>query len=167
MHLYSFSKVFALTGYRVGGVTAGAALMAEIEKAMDCVSICPPRLGQEAALYGLRNLLPWARKNTEGLKARADLLGSGLARSNRWRLVSIGAYFAYVEHPFAGERSTAVSKRLADEENLLTIPGRHVRRGPGALRAHRLRQRERRQDPGRARTPRALRRLISLSLVAS
>jgi hypothetical protein len=123
VHLYSFSKVFALTGYRVGGVTAGAALIAEIEKAMDCVSICPPRLGQEAALYGLRNLLPWARKNTEGLKARADLLGSGLARSNRWRLVSIGAYFAYVEHPFAGERSTVVSKRLADEENLLTIPG--------------------------------------------
>ena len=78
VHLYSFSKVFALTGYRVGGVTAGAALIAEIEKAMDCVSICPPRLGQEAALYGLRNLLPWARENTEGLKARADLLGNGL-----------------------------------------------------------------------------------------
>jgi aspartate/methionine/tyrosine aminotransferase len=123
VHLYSFSKVFALTGYRVGAITTGARLMAEIEKAMDCVSICPPRLGQAAALYGLRNLLPWARRNTEGLKARADLLGSGLARSNRWRLVSIGAYFAYVEHPFAGERSTAVSKRLADQENLLTIPG--------------------------------------------
>jgi aspartate/methionine/tyrosine aminotransferase len=123
VHLYSFSKVFALTGYRVGGITAGAGLMAEIEKAMDCVSICPPRLGQEAALYGLKNLLPWARRNTEGLKARADLLGGGLQRSNRWRLVSIGAYFAYVEHPFAGQRSTEVSKRLADEENLLTIPG--------------------------------------------
>jgi aspartate/methionine/tyrosine aminotransferase len=123
VHLYSFSKVFALTGYRVGGVTAGAALISEIEKAMDCVSICPPRLGQEAALYGLKNLLPWARRNTEGLKARADLLGDGLQRSNRWRLVSIGAYFAYVEHPFTGQRSTTVSKRLADEENLLTIPG--------------------------------------------
>ena len=123
VHLYSFSKVFALTGYRVGAVTAGAKLMAEIEKAMDCVSICPPRLGQEAALYGLRNLLPWARENTKGLKARADLLGNGLNRSNRWRLISIGAYFAYVEHPFGSERSTRVSKRLADEENLLTIPG--------------------------------------------
>ena len=123
VHLYSFSKVFALTGYRVGGVTAGTKLMAEIEKAMDCVSICPPRLGQEAALYGLNHLLPWARKNTEGLKARADLLGQGLHKSNRWRLVSIGAYFAYVEHPFASQPSTEVSKRLADEENLLTSPG--------------------------------------------
>ena len=123
IHLYSFSKVFALTGYRVGGITAGTKMIAEIEKAMDCVSICPPRLGQEAALYGLRKLLPWARQNTQGLKARADLLEAGLQRSNRWRLVSIGAYFAYVEHPFAGQRSTDVSKRLADEENLLTIPG--------------------------------------------
>jgi aspartate/methionine/tyrosine aminotransferase len=123
LHLYSFSKVFALTAYRSGGIPPGAGLMAEIEKAMDCVSICAPRLGQEAALYGLKNLLPWARRNTEGLKARADLLGNGLQRSNRWRLVSIGAYFAYVEHPFAGQRATEVSKRLADEENLLTIPG--------------------------------------------
>lgn len=123
VHLYSFSKVFALTGYRVGGVTAGAGLISEIEKAMDCVAICAPRLGQEAVLYGLGNLLPWARRNTEGLKARADMLGSGLNRSNRWRLVSIGAYFAYVEHPFPGERATDVCKRLADGENLLTIPG--------------------------------------------
>jgi len=123
VHLYSFSKVFALTGYRVGAVTVGGKLMAEIEKVMDCVSICPPRLGQEAALYGLRHLLPWARQNTEGLKARADLLGAGLQRSNRWRLVSLGAYFAYVEHPFPGTPSSQVSKRLADEESLLTIPG--------------------------------------------
>ena len=115
--------MFALTGYRVGAVTAGTELMAEIEKAMDCVSICPPRLAQEAALYGLRNLLPWARNNTAGLKSRADLLGQGLERSNRWRLVSIGAYFAYVEHPFADTASTEISKRMADEENLLTIPG--------------------------------------------
>ena len=34
VHLYSFSKVFALTGYRVGGITAGTSLMAEIEKAV-------------------------------------------------------------------------------------------------------------------------------------
>jgi aspartate/methionine/tyrosine aminotransferase len=123
VHLYSFSKVFALTGYRVGAVTAGIPLLTEIEKAMDCVAICPPRIGQEAALYGLQHLLPWARRNTEGLATRGELLRAGLERSNRWRLVSLGAYFAYVEHPLAGQPSRTVAKRLADEENLLTIPG--------------------------------------------
>jgi aspartate/methionine/tyrosine aminotransferase len=90
---------------------------------MDCVAICPPRIGQEAALYGLQHLLPWARRNTEGLATRGELLRAGLERSNRWRLVSLGAYFAYVEHPLAGQPSRIVAKRLADEENLLTIPG--------------------------------------------
>src|SRR5882724_272497 len=78
VHLYSFSKVFALTGYRVGAVTAGVSLLTEIEKAMDCVAICPPRIGQEAALYGLQHLLPWARRNTEDLAARGELLRAGL-----------------------------------------------------------------------------------------
>ena len=59
----------------------------------------------------------------ERAHGRIAIPGEGLQRSNRWRMVSIGAYFAYVEHPFAGQRSTDVSKRLADEENLLTIPG--------------------------------------------
>ena len=40
--------------------------MAEIEKAMDCVSICPPRLGQEAALYGLRICCPGRARTPRG-----------------------------------------------------------------------------------------------------
>jgi aspartate/methionine/tyrosine aminotransferase len=123
VHLYSFSKVYALTGYRCGAIACAAPLMAEIEKAMDCVSICPPRLGQEGALYGLRHLAGWARGNTEALAKRAGMFRDGLARSNRWRLVSLGAYFAYVEHPYDGRPSAQVSKWLADEHNLLTIPG--------------------------------------------
>ena len=124
MHLYSFSKVFALTGYRVGGITAGAAADRPRSRRRWTASRSARRgSARRRRSTGCSNLPPWARRNTEGLKARADLLGNGLQRSNRWRLVSIGAYFAYVEHPFAGQRSTVVSKRLADEENLLTIPG--------------------------------------------
>jgi aspartate/methionine/tyrosine aminotransferase len=123
VHLYSFSKVFALTGYRVGAVTTGAPMIAEIEKALDCVSICAPRLAQEAALFGLGNLGPWVQGNVAALQARAEAFRKGLARANRWRLVSLGAYFAYIEHPFDGESALTVARRLADEANLLTIPG--------------------------------------------
>ena len=35
----------------------------------------------------------------------------------------MGAYFAYLKHPFSGQSSTLVAKFLADEANILTLPG--------------------------------------------
>ena len=43
--------------------------------------------------------------------------------------MSLGAYFAYVRHPFAGESSSAVARRLATEQGVLTVPGSAF--GPG------------------------------------
>ncbi|MBM3620275.1 MAG: aminotransferase [Alphaproteobacteria bacterium] len=123
IHLYSFSKVYALPGHRVGALTAGPAALAEIEKVMDCVAICAPRPGQEAALYGLRHLAGWARERIAAVVARGRAFGDLVARSNRWRLVSLGAYFAYLEHPFAGAPAMDVVRRLADAQHLLLLPG--------------------------------------------
>ena len=47
----------------------------------------------------------------------------------RYSLVSSGAYFAYVRHPFDGEPAAQVARRLADEENILCLPGTMF--GPG------------------------------------
>ena len=65
IQLYSFSKVFALTGYRVGAITARAQALIEIEKIMDCVAICAPHIGQRAALFGLNHLHDWKREKAE------------------------------------------------------------------------------------------------------
>jgi aspartate/methionine/tyrosine aminotransferase len=62
IHLYSFSKVFALTGYRVGSVTASSAFLAELEKILDCVAICAPTISQGAALFGLTSLAQWRQQ---------------------------------------------------------------------------------------------------------
>jgi aspartate/methionine/tyrosine aminotransferase len=51
VHLYSFSKAFALTGYRVGAVAAAPRLVGEIEKLMDCLAICAPHVSQAAVDY--------------------------------------------------------------------------------------------------------------------
>lgn len=56
IHLYSFSKAYRLTGHRVGAIMAGAARLAEVEKFLDTVAICPPQVGQIGALWGMRNL---------------------------------------------------------------------------------------------------------------
>ena len=124
VHLYSFSKVFSLTGYRVGAAICGEGLAAEIAKAMDCVSICAPRLGQEAALYGLAALAAWREEKRLLMRQRLSALRQAMRRNDTgYELVSAGAYFAYMRHPFAGESATAVAQRLAAEQNLLVLPG--------------------------------------------
>jgi aspartate/methionine/tyrosine aminotransferase len=123
VQLYSFSKVYALTGHRVGSVVAGPALLAEIEKIMDCVGICAPHLGQIAALYGIRELDPWVAANGTDMRARADAFAAGLVRIGGWRLVSIGAYFAYVAHPWAELTAEAAARRLVDGWAVLSLPG--------------------------------------------
>ncbi|WP_225767584.1 aminotransferase [Inquilinus sp. Marseille-Q2685] len=129
VHLYSFSKVFAITGHRVGSITAGPALMAQVEKAMDCVAICAPRIGQEAALFGLERLGGWVQGNTASMRERATVFRAALSQLQGWRLVSLGAFFAYLEHPFPSRDAVAVARGLALEHNLLTLPGSMF--GPG------------------------------------
>jgi aspartate/methionine/tyrosine aminotransferase len=130
VHLYSFSKVFCLTGYRVGAVVADRALIAQIAKAMDTVAICAPRIGQEAALWGLKHLAEWRAGNRMMMRARLEAFETSMRRNdNGYRIVSAGAYFAYVAHPFDARPAATVARRLADEENLLSLPGSMF--GPG------------------------------------
>ncbi|MBT5433133.1 MAG: aminotransferase, partial [Rhodospirillaceae bacterium] len=124
VHLYSFSKVYCLTGYRVGAVVAGAAMMAALEKVTDCVQICAPHLGQEAARYGIGHLKEWRQGNAVVMAGRAEALRRAFTRNDlRYELVSAGAYFAYVRHPFAGRSDVEVAQGLAREQGLLALPG--------------------------------------------
>ena len=124
IHLYSFSKVFALTGYRVGAIVAGAGFIGHAAKAMDCVAICAPRIGQEAAHFGLGHLADWRQSNTHMMRERRSALVKAFARNDLgYELISAGAYFAYVKHPHRGRKAAEVARRLVDRQNLLALPG--------------------------------------------
>lgn len=123
IQLYSFSKVFCLTGYRVGSLIAGRRVMESVEKAMDCIAICAPAIGQEAALFGLSELDDWRRGNTALMGERVQAFRTGFERVEGFRLISLGAYFAYVQHPFPDRTAAAVACDLAEQHNLLTLPG--------------------------------------------
>lgn len=124
IQLYSFSKAYSMTGYRVGSVAGGPAIMAAIEKIMDCIAICAPRVGQEAALYGLGNLAGWRAEKRDLMRDRTVALRAAFQASNcGYGVVSSGAYFAWVRHPFSGLASAAVARMLATDHNLLCLPG--------------------------------------------
>lgn len=124
IQLYSFSKAYSLTGHRVGSVVGSPRLLAAVEKVADCVAICPPHPGQVAALFGLRRLDAWREDKRRLMAERLATLRQAFADDGlRYELVSSGAYFAYVRHPFDGERAVDVARRLARGHGVLSLPG--------------------------------------------
>ena len=124
IHLYSFSKSFSLPGYRVGALVADPKLVAEIAKAMDCVAICAPRIGQLAVAYGLEHLDTWRAGITQMIGDRLQAVQSAFARNDLgYELISAGGFFAYLKHPHRGRTAMEVAKRLAESQNLLILPG--------------------------------------------
>ena len=124
VHLYSFSKAYRLTGHRVGAIATSAALLGEAEKFLDTVTICPNQLGQIAATWGIENLSDWvAGERREILDRRAAIEEHFPQLSAKgWKLLGLGAYFAYVEHPWP-ESSDQVARKLVDEASILMLPG--------------------------------------------
>ncbi len=127
--LYSFSKSFCVPGYRLGAVTGSPRLIAEIAKIMDNLQICAPRVGQIAVAETLASLADWREANRGEIAARAAELRSVIGAAPGWEIGAIGAYFAFVRHPFAEETSASVSERLARNAGVVTVPGEFF--GPG------------------------------------
>jgi aspartate/methionine/tyrosine aminotransferase len=128
VHLYSFSKVFSLTGFRTGAVVAGSELLEQLKKVQDCTAICAPHAGQLAAVYGLQNLDAWKLEKAQELARRADAIRQAFEHPDlRYRLVTAGAYFAYVEHPFDSPARDVV-RRLVQEQELVCLPGSYFGR---------------------------------------
>jgi len=71
----------------------------------------------------LKGLAGWREENRQRIAARSDIFGEVMSGLDGWELLSTGAYFGYVRHPFAGEASLDVAKRMARESGVLTIPG--------------------------------------------
>ena len=131
IHLYSFSKVYRLTGHRTGALICGEARMAEAEKFLDTVTICPPRMGQIGALHGLERLDQWVAGERAEILGRRAALETMLAEAlPGWRLRGAGAYFAWVEPPF-DLPSDVLARRLVSEAGVLLLPGTMFAPGTG------------------------------------
>ncbi len=124
IQLYSFSKAYRLTGHRVGAMVASPARLAQVEKFLDTVTICPNQLGQIAALEGMRNLRQWLSGERAEILTRRAAIEAEMPRlaDAGWRLLGVGAYFAYLRHPFA-IRSDDLARDMVRKAGVLALPG--------------------------------------------
>lgn len=128
--VFSFSKRFALTGWRVGFVWAREPLLNQMLKIHDAAAICAPTPAQIAALASLTGPQDVFQAMRAELEKRRNLICARLTGMDRFSHVRPkGAFYvmAKASLPVADSRELAI--RLIREAHVITIPGGAF--GPG------------------------------------
>ena len=129
IHIYSFSKSYALAGYRCGYVCFSKedndALLANMLKVQDTIPIGPARISQLAAWGALQAGKEWVRERY------ATLEGSRQAIIDSLQPLKImggsGAMYVMAQLPKTnheqGQDDVEVCRRLVEEYGIAVIPG--------------------------------------------
>ena len=127
--IYSFSKSYCIPGHRLGAITASADMVDQVAKVMDNLQICAPRSPQAAVARAIPALVDWRKSNNDEIGRRVAAMKDVMSRLPAWEISAIGAYFAYIRHPFRGAKSEAVAEKLAREAGIVCLPGAYFGEG--------------------------------------
>jgi aspartate/methionine/tyrosine aminotransferase len=121
----SFSKYWAMTGWRLGWMVLPDDLVAPVDALAGNFSLCPPTLAQHAGIAALSPAgMAAARQDVAGFATSRDLL---LARMPElgWTDVAPadGAFYLYADVSASGIDSITWCARLLDEAGVALTPG--------------------------------------------
>ncbi len=122
IHLYSFSKAYALPGYRLGALIAQAELVTELVKVIDCMQICAPRLAQSVLTWAVDATTDWRTAQRTRINQKADAFRTAIDATGAWEVSSIGGFFAYVRHKTSSLPALTLAQTLAQTFGILTLP---------------------------------------------
>lgn len=120
IHLFSFSKSYCIPGHRLGAIVAPHTVLEQVKTVLDCLQICAPRHVQLALHPLLHELRPFIKGTAIALAHRHQLFRRLLPET--WHIGSQGGYYAFVKHPFKDVPSMEVSRRMASECGVVTLP---------------------------------------------
>ncbi|MFV0423817.1 pyridoxal phosphate-dependent aminotransferase [Oleidesulfovibrio sp.] len=121
----SFSKKYALTGWRVGYAAASAGWMDELLKVHDATAICAPTVSQYAALAALTGPQDCVTQMCEALHRRRDLTMErmrGLAPAFDC-VAPKGAFYVMARYTCTDAPSAEVARTILEEAKVITVPG--------------------------------------------
>jgi len=121
----SLSKKYALTGWRIGWVTAAQGLMAQIMKVHDAATICAPTPSQHAALAALNADPAWLAECRRQLGRRRELCCRRLddLRDFFSYVEPRGAFYVMARYLFSDAPSHQVATQLLHGAGVIAIPG--------------------------------------------
>jgi aspartate aminotransferase len=120
--VHSFSKMFAMTGWRLGFIVAPPPIAAEINKIHYHLIACPSTPAQIAVLAGLRAGPEISSAMLAEFRARREMIGTGLNAIPGLRCaVPGGAFYAFPRFRWPGTAAEVANALL--RRGLITTPG--------------------------------------------
>lgn len=120
----SFSKVFAMTGWRVGYLAGSPGLIAQALKAQDTMIICAPTISQMAVCAALKKHRGVPAAFMRELRRRRDYVQKRVREIPGWSAVpAAGGFFTFVRINGCTD-SVRFAHELLDRANVLVMPGR-------------------------------------------
>jgi aminotransferase len=130
----TFSKSFAMMGWRVGYMVADAMVCAHATKVQDAMIICAPTIAQIAAEAAVRDDWDYPRTFHPDFLERRRRLSDTLTSDGVSWVPTNGGFFAFVRVDGCTD-SNALALRLLDEAHVVALPGSSFgRSGEGCLR---------------------------------
>jgi aspartate/methionine/tyrosine aminotransferase len=130
----SFSKAFAIPGWRLGYLAADPRFIAGALRVQDAMLICAPAVAQQAMIATLAEAPRYPQQFLPEFGQRRLALAHAIAAAGGEWVPTGGGFFALAKFPGCDD-SFAAALRLLDTAHVLTIPGGLFgRAGEGFLR---------------------------------
>ena len=141
--LYSFSKSYAIPGHRVGAIIASSLLIEQqVVKVLDALLVCAPVPPQKVLEWAIHDpqQREWRAARRDELVGRGKLFTQVVNAVNAriveerghehaaswpgWQIDGLGAYYAYLRHPYArdGADAESVAKGLGQRVGVSVLP---------------------------------------------
>ncbi len=123
---FSFSKEFAMTGWRVGYVYSSSEIIRSVRKIHPYLVISAPTISQIAAMEALRSDREFVRESARILEKRRNLICERLDKvDNIFEYQRPkGAYYVFPRYKSKNLDSYEFAKKLIFEAKVSTIPGK-------------------------------------------
>lgn len=118
----TFSKIFGITGFRVGYLIADPDYFDELMKVQDTIIISAPHYSQKVAINGLKFARAWMQEIQKTFQNKIVLMQKAFRNCRNFTICSIGPFYAYVKNTL-GIESRELAHKLAGTVSILCLPG--------------------------------------------
>ncbi len=123
IYLNGFSKIYAMTGWRIGYAVGPQDIISLMTKIHQYTALCAPIMSQMAAIEAIENGKQDIENMRREYKRRRNLTVSELNRLNLRTNLPQGAFYVYVDISVTKLDSMKFAEGLLMEEKVAVVPG--------------------------------------------